>query len=286
MNARRLVGMLIPDGTNQYFSSLANQFQRLLAQRSRGWGLVVMNSDGSAPRELGYMEALMSLDIEGIVYISVGDSFDAFRKLREFRRPVLVLDREVPLENADFVLVDNSHGVELVMEHLHSLGHRRIAYVQGAMSTEPGRARDRSFREQCTKFDLPVNESLVFRGNFMFGAGTSAADQILSMAPNERPTALFASNDLMAIGAMQKLQESGIAVPDEISVIGYDDIDMASWVFPRLSTVRQDPEDIARVGVDLLVERLEAVDPEDIGEVRVKTVLPKLMKRRSCAPAP
>ena len=277
MSKQQIVGMIIPDGTNQFFSMLAQLFQRELAKRR--WGLVVINSDGSRARELNNVDMLMSMDVAGLVFISVGDSAEVFVKLADYKGPVLVLDREIPLENADVVLVDDALGVDLAIEYLSALGHRRIACVPGSINTEPGRQRFQSFNRSCDKYGIEIDEKLIFQGDFMFGSGTTAADRILSIPEYERPTAVFAANDLMAIGVMQRLQESGLRIPDDMSVVGYDDIAMSSWVFPRLTSVHQDPIEIARVGAGLLTERIDAgaLNPNAALNQRVRVILPKLM---------
>jgi LacI family transcriptional regulator len=283
MNPGKLVGMIIPDGTNQFFSTLAQLFQRELAQRQ--CGLFVANSDGSKSRELSNLTLFFSMNVDGIVFISVGDSSESFRHLAEFTRPVIVLDREIPLENADFVLTDNAHGIRMAVDYLASLGHRKIGYIQGAMTTEPGRERYSSFMEIMGSLEIPVDKSMIFPGDFLFGSGTSAADKLLAMPRETWPSALLASNDLMALGAMQRLQESGIKIPDDISIIGYDDIILASWAYPRLTTVRQDAIMIARVGAGFLLDRLDKQDLENqnYAESRVSLVSPTLVKRNSCS---
>lgn len=282
MRERQLVGMVIPDGTNQFFSTLAQAFQRELAKGQ--WAPIVVNSDGSFARELNYLQMILSMNVKGLLFISVGDSLRAFELLAESKIPVVVLDREVPLENADFVLVDNKQGVYLAIEYLCSLGHERIACIQGAMNTEPGRERFDSFIDSCNSFGVEIDEDLIFTGNFMFGSGTTAAEQIVKIPDYARPTAIFACNDLMAAGTMQRLQEHGVRVPDEISVIGYDDIQLSSWVWPKLTTIRQDPLEIAHVGAAYLLERIDALqlDPKASVNTRVHTISPKLVKRDSC----
>jgi LacI family transcriptional regulator len=224
---------------------------------------------------------LIDMEIDGLVFISVGDSPDAFIRLAEAKHPVLVLDREVPLENADFVLTDNAQGVRLAVEYMLGLGHTKLGYIQGSMTTEPGRERFRSFIETCGGHNVKVCEKWTFQGDFLFGSGTRAGDRILALPSNERPTAVLAGNDLMAIGLMQRLQEHGIVVPRDMSVMGYDDISWASWVFPRLSTIRQDPLEIAREGARLLTER---IDSAGVGssDPRVVPIQPTLVRRNSC----
>ena len=278
----RMIGMLIPDGTNQFFSGLAQLFQRELAKRQ--WGVLVVDADGSRARETSNLKLLGKMSLEGLVFISVGDSKEAFLALREISIPLLVLDREIPLENADFVVADNAFGVRLAMEHLHALGHRRVACIQGSLSTEPGRERLRSYRECISELRMIGDDRLMLEGDFSHGSGVLAAQRLLRVPRAEWPTAIFACNDLMAIGVIQRLQEEGIAVPDQVSIIGYDDIPLSSWIFPQLTTVRQDSVEIAEKGARLLIERIERNEIPELPsrEPRTATVEPKLVRRRSC----
>jgi LacI family transcriptional regulator len=276
--------MLIPDGTNQFFSTLAQLLQRELAMAM--CAVVVVSSDGSTAREQDYLEMLLTMDVDGIAFISVGDSAEAFDTLRESRKPVVVLDREVPLEDrADFVLLDQDSGVHSAVEHLAGLGHTRVACIAGASNTGPGRQRTEAFREACSHFGITLEESAVVDGDFTFGSGVAATKELMS--GNALPTAVFACNDLMALGAMQYLQENGCNVPEDVSVVGFDDIPLASWVYPRLTTVRQDCGAIARVTSELVLTRMdhEETAPRDRLPTRIRKIEPRLISRASSGPA-
>lgn len=276
--------MLIPDGTNQFFSRLAQLMQRELQGSFRA--MVTMDSDGSLRKEQIYLQALREMQVDGIVFISVGDSSSAYQYLREWEIPVLVMDREIPdMENADFVLTKNTDGVSQVVEHLRSLGHSKVGFVNGAENTEPGRARADAFLKACMNNGLNVPPELSFSGNFQFEAGRAAADGIVAMPPSERPTAIFAANDLMAIGLLQGLQEHGVHIPTDLSVVGFDDIPLASWVYPQLTTIQQDIFQMARVGVLLLQERLSAAAVGESPPSRIRPIQPRLVVRRSSGPA-
>lgn len=283
----RQIGMLIPDGTNQFFSTLAQLFQRQLAQQHAV--LIVMNSDGSIAREEQYFEMLLEMRVDGLVYISVGDNFRAYELIRDSAIPVVVLDREVPgSANVDMVLVDNRQGIFDAFAHLVGLGHRRIGFIQGAGNTEPARVRFAAYEECCERNGVVVDPHHLFDGDFMVGSGLKAGQRILEMEPGFRPTAVIAANDLMAIGLAQRLQEGGLGVPRDISIVGFDDIPFASWTYPQLTSVRQDPLEISRVGAKLLMERLDAmsVPPYRGVERRVVGVVPRLVERRSTGPCP
>jgi LacI family transcriptional regulator len=282
MRPTRSIGMLIPDSTNQFFSLIAQLLQRELAPAM--YAVVVMSSDGSADREQDYIELLLDMDIAGLVFISVGDSFPAFERVQDSGRPVVVLDREVPLESSDFVVLDNDAGVRDAVEYLKRLGHQNIACIGGNTKTEPGRQRIAAFTAACETSDIKLTKSSIVVGDFTFGSGSAAAHTLLTR--RRPPTAVFACNDLMALGALQYAREHEIAVPAHLSIVGFDDIAMASWVYPRLTTVRQDCATIARVTAELLVSRVAHVDAGEVTPLsgRVRRIEPLLVERESCAP--
>lgn len=274
----KLIGMILPDGTNQFFSNLAQAFQRELARYD--YALIVLNSDSAKARELISINMLSNMNIDGLVFISVSDSGDAFIKLQELSIPMLILDREVPLENADFLLTDNNLGIKSVVDYLSVHNFNKIGIIQGSLDTEPGRTRFKKFIHYMSKKGIDIDPQLIFPGDFMFASGNVAAERILSLPPEERPDAIFASNDLMAIGLIQKLLENSVKIPEEISVIGFDDIPLSSWIYPRLTTVRQDLTEISRIGVKLLLDRINYDSSKS--STSVATVTPSLIVRESC----
>ena len=280
--AKQLIGMVIPDGTNQFFSTVAQAFQKRL--NSRGYAMVVLYSDGSLSRELAHLDLLQRLEICGLVMISVGEHGEAFRRLRDFNAAILVLDREIPHENADFVMIDNAVGSELAVRHLHGLGHRRLGYVTGSLQTQPGRERRDGAVETAEHLGVAIKNSHMVEGDFQVGSGLIAADHFLSLPGSDRPSAIMCANDLMAFGLMSRLQAGGVSIPEDISVLGYDDVPMSSLVYPNLTSIRQDPNEIALEGCALLMSRVDA-DAAGAGlpDRRVRVIQPRLMTRSSTA---
>lgn len=285
MADRNIVGMVIPDGTNQFFSGLAQAMQRALLDRS--WAVITMDSQGSPVRERQYLEELKGLGVAGLIFVSVGDSPTAYRFLGDWQPPLLVLDRVIALdlENADCVLADSREGVRQVIEHLAALGHDRVGYVRGAENTEPGRVRGDSLFEAAEHANISVPDDCTFNGSFDYASGYDAAQRICDMNGTERPTAVFAANDLMAIGLLQGLQERGVAIPEDVSIVGFDNIPAAGWVYPRLTTVEQNISEIADVGARFLDERLRSAPTVKPPQSHVKVITPRLIARDSSGPA-
>lgn len=280
MIGKMLVGMVIPDQTNPYFSELSFHMQSHLSQL--GIPLVVLCSDGSVQLEYQCVQTLSALQVSGIVFVSAGDDVNMHGELRRLGKPHIIFDRELPeTENCDFVISDNSTGVRLAVEHLVERGHRSLAFIKGCQNTDPGRARLLAFRDIVRQQGIGGlgNEYIYeYEGQFDYLSGYLAAESILKLEESMRPSAVVASNDLSAIGALQKFHEKGIKVPGDISIIGFDDIVMCQWVYPKLTTIRQEVIELTRFAAHLLLSRLSN---EYTAEPRVRSVAPRLIERES-----
>lgn len=278
------VAIVIPDMTNQYFSELSQLVQRFVTS-ANGIG-VVFSSDGRQDVESRHLSSLTGFGFDGIVFVSVGDNLQVYEALVRMRLPHVVLDRELP-ENqwCDFVLSDNVEGAALAAQHLIKCGHEQVAYVAGDQRTEPGRARRDSFVAAYSSAGLSISDALLIDGDFSFRSGYTIGKQLTATTLSF--SAVACGNDAMAIGVMQALQENGRRIPDDVSVVGYDDIPCASWVYPRLTTVRQELPEMARYAVELLISRIDEQNntaPADrvVGRARLRAVTPRLVVRESC----
>lgn len=272
-----LIGMIIPDQTNPFFAELSAHLQVQLAQF--GVPLVVLSSDNDAEEEFKCMQALDRLNVSGIVFVSAGDDIRIHDILKSINKPHVIIDRDIPdTEHCDFVLTDNSFGIELAVQHLVSNGHRSLAFIKGSQNTDPGRIRLLAFQQTAQKLGLKESHQYEFDGNFDFQSGYESAKSIAAMPRGARPTAVIASNDLEAIGALQCFQENSFRIPEDISLVGFDDIALCRWCFPRLTSVRQDTVELTRFAAQLLLSRLSG---EHTGEPRFRRSVPKLVVRQS-----
>jgi LacI family transcriptional regulator len=272
-----LIGMIIPDQTNPFFAELSLHLQTHLAQL--GVPLVVLSSDGNTLQELACLQILDTLSVSGIVFVSAGDNNDILEILRRSTKPHIIIDRELPevTNNCDFVLTDNTKGIWLAVEHLVARGHRSLAFIQGCQNTDPGRTRMLAFKDAANALDIPEERLRVFEGKFDYSSGFNAAQEIVQEA-GPRPTAVVASNDLSAIGALQCFHQNGVIVPRDISLIGFDDITMCQWLHPRLTTIRQEQIELTRWAAEYVLSR---VSGEYAGKPRSETIVPRLIERES-----
>ena len=197
--------------------------------------------------------------------------------------PLVFLDIGTPSPGVSCIRIDYSCGVELAMSHLIGLGHRQIAFISGPLRLNSARARSKAFAQSRVRNRLKIGANMIQEGNHRVDGGHAAMRRML--ASGARPTAVLASNDMTAIGAMGAIAESGLHVPRDISVIGFDDIQLSAFTMPPLTTVRLPRAEIAERAFHAL---LNAWPPKlaEPGEGEEHHVLPELILRQSTGPVP
>lgn len=267
------IGVLLPDIYGEYFSELIRGID--LAARARGLHLLVTSSHDDASEAAAAIRA-MSGRVDGLLIMS--PHIDAAFLGNELRVGVPTVLMNTRNEGRIFssLTVDNYSGAEAMMRHLVGLGHRRIAHITGPAGNFDSQERLRGYRAARAKLRLAGKE-LVIPGDFNEESGYAAGKQVLAMA--ERPDAIFAANDMMAIGCTFALTEAGVAVPTDIAVTGFDDIPIARFVTPPLTTVRVE---IAELGRRALERVTSAVSEPEAALSSKETLKPKLVVRVSC----
>jgi LacI family transcriptional regulator len=195
--------------------------------------------------------------------------------------PFVLLDYYIPTERHNAVLIDNTSGVTIAVQHLASLGHRRVAYVRGDIDEIGSRDRMEGYLRSLEFFDLAKDSSLVVDCDFSL-KGAYVATRKLLQTVRPRPTAIMCVNDMVAFGAMEAVKEAGLAIPRDISVMGFDDIDLASQVLPHLSTVHIPKAELGRLALTRL---LQVMHGEDLGFDKI-LVTPRVVARESTGAAP
>ena len=194
---------------------------------------------------------------------------------------MVLVNRYLDDVEVDTVVSDNRRGGRLVAEALVELGHRRIALIAGPENTTTSRDRERGFREQLKASGVEFDEALRRVGQFSHSSGYQWCLDLLASEP--RPTAVFAANDVIAFGALDAARRVGVRVPAELSIVGFDDIDMAGWEGFSLTTVRQPLAEMGRAAANLLIERVESGDG---GPPRRRVFPVGLVRRDTLAVAP
>jgi LacI family transcriptional regulator len=272
------IGLVVPDNSNPFFAALARWIEE--AGFEAGYTTILANSNERPDREHRYVSTLVSKRVDGLILSpSRGDHSTLTRLLENARIPVVVVDRDAALPNADVVLYDNEGGSHEATRYLIELGHERIGCVAGPADASSATERVAGFRRAIAEAGLP--EQPVVESDFHFAGGRDATARLLDSGASL--TAVFAANDLMAAGAVRELAARGIAVPTDMSVIGFDDAPLAEMISPALTTMRQPLQDMAHTAVSMLLSRVTSGDG---GAPARKVLSTSLVIRDSTAPPP
>jgi LacI family transcriptional regulator len=269
------LGVLLPDLYGEFFSEIIRGIDRS-AQRA-GYQLLLSSARNAHHEVHGAFRAMYGR-VDGLVLMAPDvELVERFAEHRD-RTPIVFINSPVTSPNARLITIDNHGGAYQMVKHLVSKGHKRIAIIRGAASNHDAAERLRGYRDALDDCGLPRDGHLELEGDFSEGAGYRAARAILKLKP--RPTAIFASNDAMAIGALSSLGEEGVAVPSEIAVAGFDDIPMARYMSPPLSSVHVPIAQLGERAMDLL---LGAIAESQNGALR-RIVLPTTLVIRKSSP--
>jgi LacI family transcriptional regulator len=275
-NATHTLGMLVPNSSNPYFAEIIHSVERHC--HSEGYNLLLCNSDDDIQRQAVHLRVLAERRVDGLVFVAAGDDAHVSEALADLQLPVVLVDREIDgAGNADLVESDHASGAELATRHLLALGHERIACIGGPRTLRPSQQREAGWRRALASVGHEAGADDVLRGDFTPQSGYAALQHLLGRP--DRPTAVFVCNDMMAIGALHAAQEAGLDVPGALSVVGFDDIDLAAYTMPPLTTVAQPKEAIGTETARLLLERIRG----ERGEARRTILQPELRVRASTA---
>src|SRR3954447_16944034 len=246
-----IVGVVVNDITNPFYPELLDILHNELALA--GYRTILFNEQTDASVEQHVGDHVNGAAVDGLVHVSatLGMALPG-HGARDV--PVVLVNRYLDAAPVDTVVSDNERGGRLVAEAILERGHRRIAIITGPENTTTSRDRERGFREQLEAGGVPLDETLRRVGRFSHQSGYQWCLDLLAADP--RPTAVFAANDVIAFGALDAARRVGIDVPAELSIVGFDDIDMAGWEGFSLTTVRQPLEEMGRAAAQLLIDRV------------------------------
>ncbi len=253
-NKTYTVACIIPDITNPFYPAFARGIQDSL--EARGYDLIIYNTDGAADKEKKYLRLIQQNHVDGTILTTMHLEASDFQALLQHH--IALVQMEVgPVDRADLamdvVYVDNVAAARAAVTHLLDRGHTRVAMLDGR-GGPPRDTRLIGYRQALDARGLTPDESLILIGDFSEDSGYRGMQALLAL--DHRPTAVFAANDLMAIGALSAIETAGLRVPQDIAMMGYDDIPAARMVRPSLSTIAHFPEKQGQRAAELLVERL------------------------------
>lgn len=252
-NETKTIGLIIPDVANPFFPEVARGVED--AACKRGYSVILCNSGNDRSKETMYFQVLQERRIDGIILTGSG-SLSEYAQLREMDQfPVVFLDRNAEGLDVDSVESDSYNGACQAVQHLIELGHREIAFVSGSSATSTGSRRQRGYIDTLAGHGISPPPEYIVPGDFTLEAGRFAGLTLLN--GSRRPTAIFVSSDIEAIGVMMAAESLRLSIPRDLSVVGFDNTLLSTVTRPALSTVSQPKYDMGQQAVKLLIERLQ-----------------------------
>ena len=273
----RILGVIVPNITNPFFSELMRGIEDA-CERS-GYSVFLCNGDDDRDRQGRSLDTLLERRVDGVILATpTGPASALAKRLAATRLRTAVVDRSLPGLAADRVRIDHQAGARLAVEHLLQLGHTRIACISGPANFEVSRARVTGWRKALARAGIEPSADWLLEGDFQAATGHELTRRLLERG---EVTAIFASNDLLAIGALRAAAESGMAVPRALSIIGFDGIEMGAYTYPALTTVGYPIRSIGETAANVLIERIAGGHDKTCEVV----VTPRVIQRESTGPA-
>ncbi|MGC9223553.1 MAG: LacI family DNA-binding transcriptional regulator [Terracidiphilus sp.] len=273
-----IYGAIVPDLTNPFFMELVKIFEGLLVENELE--LLIANTDFHPSRTQQSIHRMLLRRVDGVAFLGSEQESSALESLVQNRIPVVTTDHYRTAPGISDITVDFRDGLRQLVEHLKELGHRQVGFIGGSDGHTTSRIRREAFFDAVVKSGLSSREGWIVTGDYNISGGVAGMKAILEQP--EKPTAVLTANDLTAIGALRMARQSRLRVPEDISVAGCDDIDMADIVYPPLTTLRISRRQYAQVLFDAL--QFSAQDLTQPGKVFVLPM--KLVVRESTGPAP
>jgi LacI family transcriptional regulator len=270
------LAVIVPDVANPFFTAVVRAAEEVA--RRADYQVILCDTRADLNVERDVIDELIAHRAEGIVIAPVSDhSATHLRRLAEFGVPFVLVDRTIPGVDCDVVLGDSSGGARQLVEHLISLGHRRIGFIVESDDVSTARDRRRGYDAALSAAGIALDLALVAHAAPDPSGGSAGMGRLLEL--EERPTAVFTVNNLVALGAIEAVREAGLEVPDDLALVCFDDIEYASRLYPFLTAMEQPAQTFGTLGTQLLLERIEGRGPERRHEI----VLPgEFIIRKSC----
>jgi LacI family transcriptional regulator len=271
------IGLIIPRLMNPVYAEIAESLEGYLS--TAGYLVLLCGTDRDPAKDREFARILRAKQVDGVVMIPTGPPKKALRPLRQAHIPTVVLEHDLP--NTYCIAIDDLRGGRLATQHLLSLGHRRIALIRREPSSALSYLRAVGYREVLEEAEILADLDLIIESKAGFAGGYKSMQELLAL-PNT-PTAVVTHNDVLALGAMRAVQDAGLVVPDDISVIGYDDTASAAYLNPALTTVKFPVTEMGRRAGEIILQLAQ-----EEGSLPAQTVmLPvELIVRASTAPPP
>jgi LacI family transcriptional regulator len=249
----RMLGLIVSEITNPFFPELVQEFENLAV--AQGYEVLIGSTNYEPARTESLIRRMLQRNVDGVAVMTFGIEEELVQKLVEREFPLVFVDAGPDLPNIRVLKVNYGEGIRQAVQHLAALGHRQIAFITGPLRLRSAVARCDAYLKSMAELGLTVPAEHIIEGNHTMEGGIAAMEQLTAL--KELPTAVLCSNDMTAIGALHALFRTTHKVPDEISVVGFDDIHLAQFMLPPLTTVRMACKDLAAAAVEALRAGIE-----------------------------
>ncbi|MGE5602383.1 MAG: LacI family DNA-binding transcriptional regulator [Nitrososphaerales archaeon] len=277
-----VIGLLISDITNPAYPEMVEHV--VMRAKESGYSVIVCNTQSDAEHVADYIELLIQQSVDGVVMTTASRLSDAAQRLNDRDIPVGLANRAIENARVDYIGADNFRGGYLATQHLIKLGHQRIAHVHGTLDASTSLGRSAGYRSALEKANLPFQAELLVGGDYSRVGGYTAARAL--MALKQAPTAIFCANDVTALGVMDALSDLGFRIPEDVAIVGFDDIPFASLRSIGLTTVHTGYARIAQEALDLLLYKIAHNEEPASPEVTCRIHPVHLVVRRTCGADP
>ena len=241
-------GLIIPDITNPFFPEFIRSFEAILVDKNQD--MLMATTDFHVTKMQQTIRRMLVRQVDGVALLAAEIETEPIEALIHHRVPLVTMDRRVIGKGLSDVSIDYSSGMREAVRHLKQLRHKKIAYIGGSSGLTISDHRIEAFKQAVTEAGLKVYPNLIRVGNYRISGGEAGMEEILQM--EDRPTAIMSANDLTAIGALRVIRRHGLSVPEDFSLIGFDDIDLSDIIYPPLTTLRLSRQELAETFYEAL----------------------------------
>ncbi|PQJ66714.1 HTH-type transcriptional repressor PurR [Photobacterium angustum] len=273
-NTTRTIGMLVTKSTNPFFAEVVHGVEEYCY--GAGYTLILCNTEGNLEKQRDYLRMLSEKRVDGLL-VMCSDLDQMLLDLLERKNdlPMVIMDWGPESPHTDNILDNAENGGYIATKHFIENGHKKIGCLSGQVDKSTCQERLKGFRKAMAEADLTVNDDWLLDGDFECESAVEAAQKFIAM--EDRPTAIFCFNDIMAMALISTFEQAGLRVPDDISIIGYDNIDLAPYFAPPLTTIHQPKRRLGKKAIEILLERVKDKNHER----QTFEMTPKLVERKS-----
>ncbi|MEG8989759.1 LacI family DNA-binding transcriptional regulator [Ignavibacteria bacterium 4148-Me] len=270
-----LVGLIVPDISNPFFSYITSVIQNLASEY--GYSLIVANTNEDIEKEIENIEIFRRKGVDGYIIMPVGIKHEHLEELIKYNKALVLLDRNISVLNANCVVVNNYLGSYEATEYLIRMGHKRIGVIQGLPNTSTNNERLLGYRNALADNGIPIDETLIMGNDFRSENGYLSTIKLMEL--KEPPTVIFAFSDLITLGTIKACYEKGYRIPDDVSIIAFDDFEFAPFLQTPITVIEQPKYLMAEYAIKLLIENMRNNNP-NLSKRKI-VLSPKLIIRNS-----